>query len=91
MGPSYPQNKDGLKFLDFNHLSFPPNLQYISITTKDITETFVLERCDCGGERKHGIKASLVSPVRQQPLAGKWTVDWTDESIFDHLLEPSTT
>ncbi len=34
---------------------------------------------------REGLKFDEVPPLRPLPLPGKWSVDWIDESVYDHI------
>ncbi|KLO17582.1 hypothetical protein SCHPADRAFT_994262 [Schizopora paradoxa] len=59
----------------------PPNLRFISIgkeTEKDV-DLYEIESTPNG-------KVAVRRPLRRHlPVEGKWTIDFTDESIFNHL------
>ncbi|KLO17581.1 hypothetical protein SCHPADRAFT_994261 [Schizopora paradoxa] len=66
----------------FNIPVAPPNLRYISLSGKTDMDARLYEvKQQAGGGR-----VAVRIPLRRQlPVEGRWTVDFTDETIFDHL------
>jgi len=59
----------------------PPNLRFISLEVE--TEVTLYEvKTQSNGDGRIAVQRP---PRRTLPAEGKWTIDWTDESVFDHF------
>lgn len=59
----------------------PPNLRFISLEVE--TEVTLYEvNTQSNGDGRIAVQRP---PRRTLPAEGKWTIDWTDESVYDHF------
>lgn len=61
--------------------AIPPKLQYIVWENGTFAQTYELS-ADCEGR-----KVTKIPRLRPTPSKGKWSADWYEESVFDHIVE----
>ncbi|KLO16651.1 hypothetical protein SCHPADRAFT_937683 [Schizopora paradoxa] len=64
--------------------AIPPNLQFIVWENETSTQTYELLADSESGKRR---KVRRISHPREARTRGRWSLDWHEESVFDHIDE----
>lgn len=62
-------------------------LKYLVLSGEMFSDSFAMVR-DSSQTTVDGhttFRIAPIAPLRSFPLRGKWSVDWTDESVLDHF------
>ncbi len=68
----------------------PKNLRYIVTDLSGFRRTFRVATALVGSRtlnprERFRFRLDERPPLRPMPLPGKWSVDWIDESVYDHI------
>ncbi len=64
--------------------AIPPRLRYIVWENQSTAQTYELS-ADSKATKVR--KVARIPNLRSVPAKGRWSIDWHEESVFDHIAE----